>query len=80
MPQDFRISIANAAGKNAYPISSFTWLLIPSKIADPAKKQTITEFLNWMLTDGQKTAEALVYARLPPEVIAMEKKAIEQIQ
>jgi phosphate transport system substrate-binding protein len=80
MPQDFRISITNAAGKNAYPISSFTWLLIPSKIADPAKKQVITEFLNWMLTDGQKMTEALAYARLPPEVIAMEKKAIGQIQ
>jgi len=45
-----------------------------------AKKQRVTEFLNWMLTDGQKMTEALAYARLPPEVIAMEKKAIEQIQ
>ena len=45
MPDDFRVSITNAPGKEAYPISSFTWLLIPEKIADPAKKKIITDFL-----------------------------------
>ncbi len=53
MPDDFRVSITNAPGKDAYPISSFTWLLIPEKIADPAKKKAIKDFLNWMLADGQ---------------------------
>ena len=53
MPDDFRVSITNAPGKDAYPISTFTWLLIPEKIADPAKKKAIKDFLKWMLTDGQ---------------------------
>ena len=74
------LSITNASGKNAYPIASFTWLLIPAKIQDPAKKKAITEFLQWALADGQKMVEGLSYARLPEEVIAMEKKALGQIQ
>jgi len=80
MPADFRVSITNAAGKDAYPISSFTWLLIPSKIQDAAKKKALTEFLQWMLTDGQNMVEALSYARLPKEVVAMEQKTIAGIQ
>jgi phosphate transport system substrate-binding protein len=80
MPEDFRVSITNAAGKEAYPISSFTWLLIPSKISDPMKKKAITDFLKWMLVDGQNQVEALSYARLPKEVIAMETKAIAKVQ
>ena len=80
MPADFRVSITNAPGKDAYPISSFTWLLIPSKIQDQAKKKALTEFLQWMLTDGQNMVEALSYAKLPKEVVAMEQKAISGIQ
>ncbi len=79
-PSDFRVSITNPAGKDAYPISSFTWLLIPSKIQDQAKKKVIKEFLQWMITDGQNMVEALSYARLPKEVIAMEQKAIAAIE
>jgi phosphate transport system substrate-binding protein len=80
MPEDFRVSITNASGKGAYPISSFTWLLIPSKIADPEKKKAIKDFLAWMLADGQKMTEALAYAQLPKAVIAKEVKAIDKIQ
>jgi phosphate transport system substrate-binding protein len=80
MPDDFRVSITNAPGKTAYPVSSFTWLLIPQKIADPAKKKTMTDFLKWMLTDGQNMTEALAYSRLPKEVQAKELKAISKIQ
>jgi len=80
MPEDFRVSITNAPGKDAYPISSFTWLLIPEKIADPAKKKAIKDFLGWMLVDGQKMTEALAYAQLPKTVIAKEQKAIAKIQ
>ena len=80
MPADFRVSITNTAGADAYPISSFTWLLIPSKIQDPAKKKAITDFLKWMLADGQNMVEALSYARLPKEVVAMEQKVIPTIQ
>lgn len=80
MPEDFRVSITNAPGKNAYPISSFTWLLIPAKIDDPQKKKVITDFLRWMLADGQKFTESLSYAPLPKAVVTKETKAISQIQ
>jgi phosphate transport system substrate-binding protein len=80
MPEDFRISITNASGKAAYPIASFTYLLIPKKIEDANKKNIIKGFLAWMLNDGQGAVEALSYARLPKEVIAKELKQISQIQ
>jgi phosphate transport system substrate-binding protein len=81
MPEDFRVSITNAAGKDSYPISSFTWLLIPARIQDQAKKRALVDFLRWMLdNDAQATAEALDYARLPKAVVAKEIKAISKIQ
>jgi len=80
MPDDFRVSITNAPGKDAYPVSSFTWLLIPEKIQDAGKKKIITDFLTWMLNDGQNLAEALSYAKLPKAVVAKELKAISKIQ
>ena len=80
MPDDFRVSITNAPGKTAYPISSFTWLLIPAKISDPTKKKALTDFLAWMLKDGQTMTEALSFAPLPKEVVAKETKAIAKIK
>jgi phosphate transport system substrate-binding protein len=80
MPEDFRVSITNAPGKAAYPIASFTYLLIPTKIEDANKKQVIKDFLIWMLNDGQKEVEALSYSRLPKEVVAKELKQISQIE
>lgn len=80
MPDDFRVSITNAAGKDAYPISSFTWLLIPAKFTDAAKRDALKGFVTWMLGDGQNYAEALSYAKLPKEVVAKEKKALGKIQ
>jgi phosphate transport system substrate-binding protein len=80
MPADFRVSITNSPGKDAYPISSFTWLLIPSKIQDQTKKKVIKDFLQWMLTDGQNMVEALSYAKLPKEVVAMEQKSLASIE
>jgi phosphate transport system substrate-binding protein len=80
MPDDFRVSITNAPGKTAYPISSFTWLLIPAQIQDSAKKTAIKDFLGWMLTSGQQFCEPLAYAKLPKEVVAKEQKAIAMIQ
>jgi len=80
MPEDFRVSITNAAGKTAYPISSFTWLLIPQKFQDAGKRDAIKGFLKWMLSDGQGSVEALSYAKLPKEVVEKEKKAINNIQ
>jgi len=80
MPDDFRVSITDPEGKTAYPISSFTWLLIPEKINDASKRDAIKDFLKWMLADGQKDCEALAYAKLPKEVVAKEMKAIAKIQ
>ena len=80
MPDDFRVSITNVKGKGAYPISTFTWLLIPAKFSDNAKRDAIKGFVAWMLADGQNFAEALSYARLPNEVVAKEKKALANIQ
>ena len=80
MPDDFRVSITDAPGKTAYPISSFTWLLVPSKFSDGAKRDAIKGFIQWMLTDGQNDAEALSYAKLPKEVVAKETKALNSIQ
>src|SRR5277367_6456637 len=80
MPDDFRVSITNAPGKGAYPISSFTWLLIPAKFSDAAKRDAMKGFIKWALTDGQSYAENLSYAKLPKEVVAKELKAIDKIQ
>jgi phosphate transport system substrate-binding protein len=80
MPADFRVSITNAPGENAYPISTFTWLLIPSQISDARKGQAIKTFLNWMLTTGQQSVSALSYAPLPKEIAAKVAQQIAQIQ
>jgi phosphate transport system substrate-binding protein len=80
MPDDFRVSITNAPGKTSYPISTFTWMLIPSEIKDGAKKKAISDFLAWMLDKGQKEAPALSFASLPASVVAKEKKQIALIK
>lgn len=80
MPADFRVSITNAPGKNAYPISSFTWMLIPDKIADATKKKSITDFLTWMMTTGQGDAAGMDYAPLPKPIIEKEQKQIALIK
>ncbi len=80
MPDDFRVSITDPPGKTAYPIASFTWLLIPEKFSDSAKRDAIKGFVKWMLADGQNYAEQLSYAKLPKEVIAKEKIALAKIQ
>jgi len=80
MPADFRVSITNAPGKDAYPICSFTWLLIPQQSKDPNKGKILAQFLNWMVTDGQKMTAALTYAPLPENVAAKVKEAISQVK
>jgi len=79
MPPDFRVSITNAPGKDAYPISSFTWLLVPTQSKDPAKGKIIVDLLNWCETDGQKMTAELTYAPLPENVVAKVKEAIKQV-
>jgi len=80
MPADFRVSITNAPGKDAYPISSFTWLLIPQQSKDAAKGKILADFLNWMVTDGQKMTAALSYAPLTDGVVQKEKEAIKLVR
>lgn len=80
MPADFRVSITNAPGKDAYPISSFTWLLIPQQSKDANKGKILADFLNWMVTDGQKMTSELSYAPLPESVVQKEKEAIKTVK
>jgi phosphate transport system substrate-binding protein len=79
MPPDYRVSITNAPGKTSYPISTFTWLLIPSKINNAAKRDATKEFLHWALTDGQKAASSLEYAPLPKALQSRELGDISKI-
>jgi phosphate transport system substrate-binding protein len=79
MPADFRVSITNAPGKTAYPISSFTWLLIPVQAKDAARGKILADFLSWMVNDGQKMVSALSYAPLPDTVAEKVKATIKQV-
>jgi phosphate transport system substrate-binding protein len=68
---DFRVSIVNSPGPAAYPISSFTFLLVPKSYAKPAKGKALVDFVKWAIHDGQKNAGALDYAPLPTKVVSM---------
>jgi phosphate transport system substrate-binding protein len=80
MPADFRVSITDPSATGAYPISTFTWLLIPEKISDPAKRKAIVGFLKWAITKGQNSVESSEYAKLPAPIAAKEEKAIALIK
>jgi phosphate transport system substrate-binding protein len=80
MPADYRVSITNAGGAESYPISSFTWLLIPTHSADPAKGKALSNFMTWMLDKGQSEASSMTYAPLPKPVQDMVRKSIAQIK
>lgn len=79
LQKDIRVSITNPLGADAYPVSTFTYLLVPVSIQNPAKRDAIKDFLHWMLTDGQKSAAQLSYAPLPKLVISTEARQIAQI-
>jgi phosphate transport system substrate-binding protein len=80
MPADFRVSITNAPGAASYPIASFTWLLIPTQFADPAKGKAVADFLVWMLAHGESEAGGLGYAPLPKPVADKVAIAIKSIK
>jgi phosphate transport system substrate-binding protein len=80
MPPDFRVSITNAAGMGAYPISSFTWLLLYEEPKDKAQAKVMVDFLKWALTDGQKYCADLGYAPLPESVVKLEMAAIAKVK
>lgn len=69
MPSDFRVSLTNAPGDHAYPIASFTWLLVYKDQPDERKGRALVKFLWWMIHDGQKYTTDLLYAPLPPQVV-----------
>jgi phosphate transport system substrate-binding protein len=80
LPADYRVSITNAPGKDAYPISSFTWLLIPVKSADPAKGKVIKDLLSWIVNSGESEVTSLSYAPLPKSVAEKVLKTIYSLQ
>jgi phosphate transport system substrate-binding protein len=80
MPNDFRVSITNAPGAEAYPVSSFTWLLIPTKSQDAKKGEILRDFLKWMIAKGESEATGLAYAPLPESVATKVSGAINYLK
>jgi len=80
MPKDFRVSITNAQGKDVYPISSFTWLLVQDSPGDKHRAKMLGDFIKWALTDGQKYAPELGYAPLPKQVVNLELQRLTQLK
>ena len=80
IPADYRVSITNAPGANSYPISSFTYLLVPVKSADPAKGKVIKDMLSWIVKSGENEASSLSYAPLPDSVAEKVLKTVYSLQ
>jgi phosphate transport system substrate-binding protein len=80
VPDDFRVSITNAPGAGAYPLSSFTWLLLYTDPPDKTQARALNEFVKWALTDGQQYAADLDFARLPDSLVSRELMALETIK
>jgi phosphate transport system substrate-binding protein len=80
IPSDFRVSVVNSPNPEAYPIASFTWLLIYKQMDNHVKGKAIVDFIRWAITDGQKYAEDLDYAPLPPNVVALIQKKLDQVK
>jgi phosphate transport system substrate-binding protein len=80
IPADYRVSITNAPGANAYPIASFTWLLIPVPFDSADKGKVMHDFLEWMLDHGESEAAGMTYAPLPPAVVTRVRQTIDQVK
>jgi phosphate transport system substrate-binding protein len=80
MPPDFRVSITNAPGKSAYPVSSFTWMLLYESPKDKERAKVMVEFMKWALTDGQKFAPMLGFAPLPDAIVKLEMTQLAKIK
>ena len=79
LPPDFRVSLTDAPGEDAYPIASFTWLLVYRAQLDEARGRALVHFLRWALHEGQQYAASLHYAPLPPAVVARVEATLRQI-
>ena len=80
IPEDFRYSITNASGKDAYPISGTTWLLIPLRSRDASRGKVVVSFADWVLGDGQEIAPTLHYAKIPANIATRARQALLQVQ
>jgi phosphate transport system substrate-binding protein len=80
IPADFRVSITNPSGSGAYPISSFTWILLYQNPQDKARSKAMVDFMKWALSDGQAFAIDLGYAPLPDNVVKQEMTTLERVQ
>jgi phosphate transport system substrate-binding protein len=80
IPADYRVSITNAPGANSYPISSFTYLLVPVKSQDAAKRKVLIDLLSWIVKSGEPEASALSYAPLPPALAEKVLKTVYSLQ
>ena len=79
IPSDFRVSITNSPGKDAYPISSFTWLYIPGS-GKPERMRAMKNFLDWALRQGQEEAQRQGYTPLPLSLVAKVESRVNRIQ
>jgi phosphate transport system substrate-binding protein len=80
MPADLRVSIVNAPGQGAYPISAFTYILVYRNLTDPVKARALVDLLWWATHEGQDSNEALSYARLPESVVKLDEAKLRSIQ
>jgi len=80
MPEDFRVSLANAAGKESYPLVSFTWIYVPTSGLEPERSHALKDFWTWALGDGQEIAGRLGYAALPPSIASKAEHTVNSIQ
>ncbi len=80
MPENLRVYVPDPAGPDAYPIATFTWILLRKNYADPAKARTLRDLFAWALSDGQRSASDLGYAPLPPEVVEKARAALQTVR
>jgi phosphate transport system substrate-binding protein len=80
MPADFRISITNPPAERAYPITSFTWLLVPKRAESAERQEAMRQFLRWMLSNGQNDAAKFGFVPLPAAVVTKELEAIKKTE
>ncbi|HUD14577.1 MAG TPA: hypothetical protein VMQ56_13070, partial [Terracidiphilus sp.] len=80
LPADYRVSITDAPGATAYPISSFSWMLVPTNPSDAVKGKVVKDLLSWIINSGESEAASLSYAPLPKSVAEKVLKTVYSLQ
>jgi len=80
MPADFRVSLADATGKESYPLVSFTWIYVPTSGLEPGRSQALKDFWAWALGDGQEIASRMGYTQLPPSIVSKAEQTLNSIK